>query len=81
MELTQVTEEQLAAVRNLQQYDYEVILEIPTEDFNNISQNWILNDNPGIIIYIVISISFYYTYIHKHTHTCIYIQGGSIRRQ
>lgn len=41
MELTQVTEEQLAAVRNLQQYDYEVILEIPTEDFNNISQNWI----------------------------------------
>lgn len=91
MELTQVTEEQLAAVRNLQQYDYEVILEIPTEDFNNISQNWILNDNPGIIIYIVISISFYYTYIHKYTHmyihtyknthTCIYIQGGSIRRQ
>lgn len=81
MELTQVTEEQLAAVRNLQQYDYEVILEIPTEDFNNISQNWILHDNPGIIIYIDISISFYYTYIHKYTHTCIYIQGGSIRRQ
>ncbi|KAK9202383.1 hypothetical protein WN944_017593 [Citrus x changshan-huyou] len=46
MELTQVTEEQLAAVRNLQQYDYEVMLDIPTEDFNNISQNWILNDNP-----------------------------------
>lgn len=77
MELTQVTEEQLAAVRNLQQYDYEVMLDIPTEDFNNISQNWILHDNPGIIIYIDISISFYYTYIHTYinTHTYIYIQG------
>lgn len=81
MELTQVTEEQLAAVRNLQQYDYEVILEIPTEDFNNISQNWILNDNPGIIIYIVISISFYYTYIYTYTHMYIHTGADLLRHR